>query len=77
MLLVTIAISIVSCHDTESKLFSTRRIVVLETNTTSFIYVPKGLDSIYRDNDTVWVNLMTHRIDDLDSNAMMSVINPH
>lgn len=77
--MVAIAFSIVSCSETTpapTSLLKTRRVIVLETNTVSFIYVPNHLDSVYRIDDTVWVNLETHRIDDLDSNTMMSVIKP-
>lgn len=75
MLMVAIAFSIASCQE-RVPTFKTKRVVVLETNTISFVHVPVGLDSIYRIDDTVWVNLVTHRIDDLDSNTMMSVIKP-
>lgn len=77
--MVAIAFSIVSCQETTSSYVSplkTKRVMILETNTISFVFIPTALDSIYRDNDTVWVNLETHRIDDLDSNTMMSVIKP-
>ena len=77
MLMVAITFSIVSCNEsTTVPPFKTRRIIVLESNTVSFVHVPTTLDSIYKDNDTVWVNLVTHRINDLDSNTMMSVIKP-
>lgn len=75
LLMVSIAISIVSCNYPESQPpFKTKRVVILENNTISFIHVPLGLDSVYRTNDTVWVNLVTHRIDDSDSLTMMAVI---
>jgi hypothetical protein len=76
--LVAIAISIASCQETTSHVspLKTKRVMILETNTISFVFVPTALDSIYRNEDTVWVNLETHRIDDLDSNTMMSVIKP-
>jgi len=77
--MVAIAFSIVSCQQqtsTPASLLKTRRVIVLETNTVSFVYVPNHLDSIYRIDDTVWVNLENHRIDDLDTNTMMSVIKP-
>jgi hypothetical protein len=68
---------IASCQDrTTPPSYKTKRVVVLETNTVSFVHIPKALDSVYRVDDTVWVNLVTHRIDDLDSNTMMSVIKP-
>ena len=77
LLLVAIAFSIASCNETTTVApFIKKRVLVLETNTISFVHVPIGLDSIYRNEDTVWVNLVTHRIDDLDSNTMMSVIKP-
>ena len=76
-LMVAIAFSIASCQHPETKpQFKTKRVIVLETNTISFVHIPNHLDSIYRDNDTVWVNLVTHRIDDLDTNTMLSIIKP-
>lgn len=72
--LVAIALSIASCNPESKPPFVTKRIVVLENNTVSFIHVPSGLDSIFRYEDTVWVNLLTHRIDDGDSLTMMAVI---
>ena len=77
--MVAIAFSIASCNETTTSHISplkTKRVMILETNTISFVFVPTMLDSIYRIDDTVWVNLETHRIDDLDSNTMMSVIKP-
>lgn len=75
MLMVSIAFSIVSCQETTRVApFKTKRVVVLENNTISFVHVPIGLDSIYRINDTVWVNLITHRIDDTDDNTMKGLI---
>lgn len=68
---------IASCqHPDTIPPFKTKRVVVLETNTVSFVHIPKALDSVYRIDDTVWVNLVTHKIDDLDTNTMMSVIKP-
>ncbi len=75
LVLVAIAISIASCSQSSSvPPFKTKRVIILESNTVSFVHIPTTMDSIYRTNDTVWVNLVTHRIDDLDSNTMMSVI---
>jgi len=77
MIMVAIAFSIASCQQTTTVApFIKKRVMVLETNTISFVHIPIGLDSIYRNEDTVWVNLVTHRIDDLDSNTMISVIKP-
>lgn len=75
--MVAIAFSIVSCQHPDSKpTFKTKRVIVLENNTVSFVNIPNHLDSVYRDNDTVWVNMITHRIDDSDSSTMMAVIKP-
>lgn len=64
-----------SCNSvTPQPSYSKKRVVILETNTISFVNIPQGLDSIYRVDDTVWVNLLNHTIDDLDTNTMMSVI---
>ena len=78
LLMVAIAFSIASCEETTYHVspLKTKRVMILETNTISFVFVPSVLDSIYRIDDTVWVNLETHRIDDLDSKTMMSVIKP-
>jgi len=74
LLMVAIAFSIVSCQDKRVAPYKTKRVVVLENNTISFVHIPIGLDSIYRVNDTVWVNLITHRIDDTDNNTMKALI---
>lgn len=75
--MVAIAISIVSCTDsTTPPPYKTKRVVVLENNTVSFVRIPIGLDSVYRISDTVWVNMETHRIDDTCSTTMMCVIKP-
>ena len=75
MLMVAIAFSIASCQE-QAPTFKTKRVVILESNTISFVHIPIGLDSVYRVDDTVWVNLITHRIDDTDSNTMSGVIKP-
>jgi hypothetical protein len=49
---------------------------VLENNTVSYVNIPRGLDSVFTYNDTVWVNRLTHRIDDTDSFTMKCVIKP-
>jgi hypothetical protein len=77
LLMVAIAFSIASCQETKTvPPFKKKRVIVLETNTISYVHIPIGLDSIYRNEDTVWVNLITHQIDDCDSFTMMSVIKP-
>ena len=64
-----------SCStETRQPPFKTKRVKVLENNTISYIHVPSGLDSVYKYNDTVWVNMETHRIDDVDTTTMMCVI---
>jgi hypothetical protein len=60
--------------ETRKPPFKTKRVRVLENNTISYIHVPFGLDSIYKYNDTVWVNMITHKIDDIDTTTMMCVI---
>lgn len=72
--MVTIAFSIVSCTDTKCPVYKTRRVVILENNTISFVHIPRALDSVYKIDDTVWVNLVTHRIDDTCNTTMMAVI---
>jgi hypothetical protein len=77
LLMAAIAFSIASCNYSESETpFVTKRVLILENNTVTFIHVPRGLDSVYRNEDTVWINLEKHRIDDLDSLTMMGVIKP-
>ena len=81
LFMVAIAFSIVSCDHPSSKSsyksnYKRKRIIALEHNTVSFVIIPNNLDSVYRDNDTVWVNMTTHRIDDLDSSTTRSVIKP-
>lgn len=73
ILMVAIAISIVSCQETQPP-YKVRRVLVLENNTVSYVHVPRGLDSVYRNNDTIWVNLETHKIDDTCNTTMMGVL---
>lgn len=47
---------------------------VLESNTASYIKVNDQEERLYKKDDTVWVNLLTHKIDDIDSFAMKAVI---
>jgi len=77
MVVMTFIALFCSCNYPERQpTFVTKRVTVLENNTTSFVRIPSGLDSIYRVNDTVWLNTITHQIDDCDSFTMMSVIKP-
>ena len=76
-IIIGIVVALTSCNYPERQpQFKTKRITVLESNTTSFVRIPSSLDSVYRNNDTVWVNMITHQIDDCDSFTMMSVIKP-
>ena len=75
MALMTFIAVFSSCNYPESKpQYTTTRVIILENNTVSYVHIPKALDSIYRYDDTVWVNVITHRIDDGDSLTMMAVI---
>jgi hypothetical protein len=76
VIMTIIVLSSCSNQQPSGQLYNTKRVVVLENNTVSFVNIPRNLDSIYHDFDTVWVNLLTHRIDDRDTNTMMCVINP-
>jgi len=74
-IIIGVIVALTSCNYPESKPpFVIKRVVILENNTVSFIHVPRILDSVFRYEDTVWVNLLTHRIDDSDSLTMMAVI---
>lgn len=68
------SIAVFASCETKQPSFKTKKVKVLENNTVSYIHVPSGLDSLYTCDDTVWVNMKTHRIDDLDSTAMKCVI---
>jgi hypothetical protein len=75
MVVMTFIALFSSCSYPEPKQqYITARVILLENNTVSFVHIPKNLDSIYRYDDTVWVNVITHRIDDGDSLTMMAVI---
>jgi len=73
-IIISIIVALSSCNTESKPAFKTKRVVILENNTISFVHIPNTLDSIYRNEDTVWVNLLTHRIDDSDSLTMMAVI---
>ena len=74
---LVMTISLVSCGEhPDTALFKIHKIKVIESSTTSFIRVPTALETVYQVNDTVWVNMILHRIDDLDTNTMKCVIMP-
>lgn len=73
-LIVLITVFASCATETRQPPFKTKRVRVLENNTISYIHVPSGLDNVYKYNDTVWVNMETHKIDDIDTTTMMCVI---
>lgn len=46
------------------------RVLVMENQTISFVRIDKNIISAYNNGDVVWVNLATHRIDDVNETAM-------
>lgn len=50
------------------------RAVVLENNTVTYCNIPSNLSNLFKENDTVWLNLDTHQIDDTCDSAMKAVL---
>lgn len=71
------ALTLTSCGEhPDTAIFKIHKIKVIESSTTSFIRVPTALETVYQVNDTVWVNMILHTIDDTDTNTMKCVIMP-
>ena len=72
------AISLASCKDVNNSgrrpYVVNLRAKVLESNTITYVRLPVDKFDIYRDKDTVWVNLQNHTIDDTCTTAMQCVI---
>jgi hypothetical protein len=69
--------TLISCGDSkrpEIQKPSVRRVHVLENGSISYVIIRPSLDSVYKCHDTVWVNLLAHRIDDQDTTAMLCVL---
>jgi hypothetical protein len=69
ILLLSFASLLFACKQTTIK-----KVLILENNTTSYIYLNTDLDTIFTKNDTIWINTITHKIDDSDNYTMMAVI---
>lgn len=53
---------------------SSIRVRILENNTVTHVDIPSSEEKLYKPNDTIWINLSTHKIDDIDTSAMKAVI---
>lgn len=73
LLVVAVVALLASCVE-EVKPPITCRAKCLENNTITYAKYPEALMSMYREGDTVWVNMVTHCIDDTDTTAMMCVL---
>lgn len=73
LLLSTIALY--SCSNESGKLETlTFRATCLESNTRTFARFSSELSGVYKEGDTVWVNMLTHRIDDRDTTTQLCVL---
>jgi hypothetical protein len=66
-----LSLSLASCASNDLGYVKCRGIS-LEGNVrmVSVVMIPKGDLPLYKDKDTVWVNLDTHKVDDTCTNAM-------
>lgn len=66
-MIVTVLMS--SCNDQSDILYksSNFRVRVIESGTISFVRITDELSHVYKEGDTVWVNMKLHRIDDVDT----------
>jgi hypothetical protein len=71
-------ISLVACNDEVYNqgfgLIKNVRAKVLENGTVTYCTLDDRKKEIYHPNDTVWLNLATHQIDDTSSNTMQVVL---
>jgi len=82
-ILISLFCVFTSCNDVDTKprhagndtpSFIFYRAVILENNTISYCKVPERLKDVYYSNDSVWLNLATHTIDDTSANTMRAVL---
>lgn len=52
------------------------RAKVVENNTIAYVRINRNIIRSYEPGDTVWVNLATHRIDDVSDISMKAVLYP-
>jgi hypothetical protein len=64
----------VSISDQTVSLYPTVRARVLENNTITYVSLDMQQAGALSYDDTVWVNLKTHKIDDIDTTTMKCVI---
>lgn len=64
-MIVTVLMS--SCNDQSLHKSSNFRVRVIESGTISFVRITDELSHVYKEGDTVWVNMKLHHIDDVDT----------
>lgn len=74
LLSLSIVVALVSCSETKREEPVTCRAVCLESSTVTYARYPDRFIGVYKNGDTVWVNMTTHFIDDVDTNAQKCVL---
>ena len=73
LLAVAVVALLASCAE-EVKPPVMSRAKCLETGTITYAKNPDALFGMYKEGDTVWVNMRTHFIDDKDTTAQLCVL---
>lgn len=50
------------------------RVKILENGTISYVFLSEVEQAAYRPLDTVWVNLSTHKVDDISDTTMKGIL---
>jgi len=74
LFLTAIIAALASCSETKREEPVTFRANCLESSTITYVRCTEKLSPIYKDGDTVWVNMNTHYIDDVDTTAQKCVL---
>ena len=76
ILLLSVVIALASCGSesgSQNPLIVVKAIVI-KNNTKTFIRIPNTLKDVYSVGDTVYLNLITHRISEIDTTTTRVVI---
>lgn len=77
ILLLSVVIALASCGSQSSGNqipITVVKAIVLESGTKTFIRIPNTLKDVYSIGDTVYLDLLTHRINEIDTTTARVVI---
>jgi hypothetical protein len=76
ILLASIIVSLASCGSQSGNQIpiTVVKAIVIESGTKTFIRIPNTLKDVYSVGDTVYLDLLTHRINEIDTTTARVVI---